>query len=77
MISSHNPEIKIIQTVAEDQEKIFASICSGASGYLLKTTTPSRLLLAIVKVHEGGAPMTPAFAQKVLEKFRRQSPASS
>ena len=78
MIKAHFPEVKIImQTVVEDDDKIFASICSGASGYLLKNTTPARLLQAIVEVYEGGAPMTPVIAQKVLEKFRRQSPASS
>ena len=78
IIKEHFPEIRIImQTVVEDGEKIFASICSGASGYLLKNTTPARLLQAIVEANEGGAPMTPAVARKVLEKFRRQSPASS
>jgi len=78
IIKEHFPEIKIImQTVVEDDDKIFASICNGASGYLLKNTTPARLLQAIIEVYEGGAPMTPAIAQKVLDKFRRQSPASS
>jgi DNA-binding NarL/FixJ family response regulator len=78
LIHEQFPEIKIImQTVVEDDEKIFASICNGASGYLLKNTTPARLLQAIVEVNEGGAPMTPAIAQKVLEKFRRQSSTSS
>jgi DNA-binding NarL/FixJ family response regulator len=78
IIKANFPGIKIImQTVVEDDDKIFASICSGASGYLLKNTTPSRLLQAIVEVYEGGAPMTPVIAQKVLEKFRRQSPISS
>ncbi len=78
IIESNFPETKIImQTVVEDDDKIFASICSGASGYLLKNTTPARLLQAIVEVHEGGAPMTPVIAQKVLDKFRRQSPVSS
>src|SRR5438552_17695909 len=78
MIHEQFPEIKIImQTVVEDDDKIFASICNGASGYLLKNTAPARLLQAIVEVNEGGAPMTPAIAQKVLEKFRRQSPALS
>lgn len=66
-----------MQTVVEDEEKIFASICNGASGYLLKNTTPVRLLDAIKEVYEGGAPMTPSIAQKVLEKFRIQSPVSS
>lgn len=78
IIKENFPEIKIImQTVVEDDDKIFASICGGASGYLLKNTTPARLLQAIVEVYEGGAPMTPVIAQKVLEKFRRQSPVSS
>ena len=78
IIKENFPEIKVImQTVVEDDDKIFASICSGASGYLLKNTTPARLLQAIVEVYEGGAPMTPAIAQKVLDKFRRQSPVSS
>ena len=78
VIKENFPEIKIImQTVVEDDEKIFASICGGASGYLLKNTPPTRLLQAIVEVYEGGAPMTPAIAAKVLEKFRRQSPTSS
>jgi DNA-binding NarL/FixJ family response regulator len=76
IIQENFPEIKIImQTVVEDEEKIFASICNGASGYLLKNTTPARLLESIIEVNEGGAPMTPSIAQKVLEKFRRQNPA--
>ena len=78
IIKANFPEIKIImQTVVEDDDKIFASICNGASGYLLKNTTPARLLQAIIEVYEGGAPMTPVIAQKVLDKFRRQSPVSS
>ena len=78
MIHEQFPEIKIImQTVVEDDDKIFASVCNGASGYLLKNTTPARLLQAIEEVHSGGAPMTPSIAQKVLEKFRKQSPVSS
>lgn len=78
MIHEQFPDIKIImQTVVEDDEKIFASVCNGASGYLLKNTTPARLLQAIEEVHSGGAPMTPSIAQKVLEKFRKQAPVSS
>ncbi len=78
IIKENFPDIRIImQTVVEDDDRIFASICSGASGYLLKNTTPARLLQAIEEVYEGGAPITPAIAQKVLDKFRRQSPTSS
>jgi len=71
LIQEISPATKIImQTVVEDEEKIFASICNGASGYLLKSTSPARLLEAIKEVYCGGAPMTPSIAQKVLEKFR-------
>ncbi|SRR5579871_155291 len=78
IIRENFPGIKIImQTVVEDENRIFASICNGASGYLLKNTAPSRLLQSIVEVNEGGAPMTPSIAQKVLEKFRSNSPVSS
>jgi len=78
IIKENFPETRIImQTVVEDEDKIFASICNGASGYLLKNTAPSRLLQAIVEVNEGGAPMTPSIAQKVLEKFRSNSPLSA
>ena len=78
IIKEHYPETRVImQTVVEDDDKIFASICNGASGYLLKNTTPARLLQAIVEVYEGGAPMTPSIAEKVLDKFRKKSAASS
>lgn len=74
-IKNNFPDMRIImQTVVEDDDKIFASICNGASGYLLKNTTPYRLLQAITEVYEGGAPMTLAIAEKVLNKFRKQSP---
>ncbi|SRR5260221_3411557 len=74
IIHDQFPKIKVImQTVVDDEDKIFASICNGASGYLLKNTPPAALLHAIMEVFEGGAPMTPAIAMKVLEKFRKQS----
>ena len=77
VIKANFPGTRIIMhTVVEDEDKIFTSICNGASGYLLKNTTPARLLQAIEEVHEGGAPMTPSIARKVLEKFRRQTPGS-
>lgn len=76
IIKENFSAIKVIMhTVVEDEEKVFASICNGASGYLLKNTTPIRMLESIKEVYEAGAPMTPSIAQKVLEKFRKQSPA--
>jgi DNA-binding NarL/FixJ family response regulator len=60
----------IIQTVFDDKTKIFQAIKAGASGYLLKTTSPSKLLEAIEDVVAGGSPMTPSIAFKALEMFR-------
>ena len=64
------PEIRIlIQTVFRDDEKIFNSLCAGASGYILKNDPLSKQLDAINEVYNGGAPMSPAIAKRVLEFF--------
>jgi DNA-binding NarL/FixJ family response regulator len=68
-----NPDLKILmQTIFEDNEKIFQSICAGASGYILKTTSPSRMLDFIKETYEGGAPMSPNIAAKVLKMMADQ-----
>ena len=65
------PEIKILmETVFEDDEKVFHSICNGVEGYILKNTPPSQILEAIKEIHDGGAPMTPSIASKVLAMFK-------
>ena len=56
----------IMQTVFEDDEKIFTAIQAGADGYFLKKTKPDQLIEGIRDVLEGGAPMTPSVARKVL-----------
>jgi len=63
----------IMQTVFEDEDKIFAAIHAGAHGYFLKKTHPNKLIEGIRDVLEGGAPMTPSVARKVLEMFNQQS----
>ena len=71
VIKEHFPEIPIlIQTVFFDDNYIFDAICAGASGYILKSTTPAGYLEAIADVHSGGSPITPGIAKKVLELFR-------
>ena len=68
------PGVQILmQTVFEDEDKIFASICAGASGYVLKNIAPLRLLDAIREVHEGGAFFTPSIARKVLKMAASQN----
>jgi DNA-binding NarL/FixJ family response regulator len=57
-------------TVYEEEDKIFSALCAGASGYLLKKTPPARLLESIREAVEGGAPMSPEVAGKVIRMFR-------
>ena len=61
----------IIYTVFEDDEKLFQCLCAGANGYLLKRTQPKKLFDAIHEVLEGGAPMSPQIARKVLNTFHQ------
>ncbi|RYF91265.1 MAG: response regulator transcription factor, partial [Chitinophagaceae bacterium] len=65
------PEIPIlIQTAFSDDNYIFDAICAGASGYILKTTTPAGYIEAIAEVQCGGSPITPGIAKRVLALFR-------
>ena len=71
IIGELHPHIKVImQTVFEDDEKIFDALRYGASGYILKKTEPKRIIEAIKEVIEGGSPMTPSIATRVLNYFR-------
>src|ERR1700712_5200605 len=63
----------MMQTVFEDNDKIFAAICAGASGYMLKKTAPQKMIEAIRETYAGGAPMTASVAIKVLQMFRLQN----
>ena len=67
--------IIIMQTVFTDNERIFQSITAGASGYLLKNTSPARILESIREAATGGAPMTPSIANKILKLFRGNNPS--
>jgi len=60
-------------TVYEEDEKIFEALRAGASGYILKKTTPSILLHAIRELYEGGAPMSSQIARKVVAAFSQQN----
>jgi len=74
-IRQEYPSVKIlIQTVFEDDDKIFAAVCAGASGYMTKKTSPAKLVDAIQEVYNGGAPMSPAVASKVLQLFQKFVP---
>ncbi len=65
----------VILTIHNDDTNVFNAICAGASGYLLKDSPPELVLTAIREVLEGGAPMNPHIARKVLEMFaQREAP---
>ena len=71
LIKEARPDTAVIMyTVFEDDEKLFQCLCAGANGYLLKKTPPARLFDAIQEVLEGGAPMSPTIARKVLNTFK-------
>ena len=75
LITRNFPTVQILmQTVFDDEEKIFSAIKAGARGYILKNTEPAKLLEGIREVYNGGAPMTPSVARKVLLQF--QEPAN-
>ena len=66
------PQAQILMlTVVEDHDRIFRSLAAGASGYLLKKTSPAKLLEAIREVHEGGSPMSSQIARRVVEEFQK------
>jgi DNA-binding NarL/FixJ family response regulator len=65
----------VMLTVYAEEDKVFESICNGACGYLLKETPPARLLEAISEAHDGGSPMTPEIARKVVTLFQKTSSA--
>jgi DNA-binding NarL/FixJ family response regulator len=70
IIKTNHPEIKVLmQTAFDDSDKIFESIRNGASGYILKSDKPLKILESIQEVMRGGASMNPAIAQKVLDFF--------
>jgi len=70
MIKEAMPLTAVIMfTVFEDDKKLFECLCAGANGYLLKKTAPGKLFEAIQEVMEGGAPMSPNIARRVLNSF--------
>lgn len=70
-LKRENPQLDIIMlTVQSDDDSIFESLCAGASGYLLKDTSPAELLVHIREVHDGGAPMSSSIARRIINSFR-------
>lgn len=65
------PKAQVLMlTVFEDSEKIFRALAAGASGYLLKRSSPKALIEAIEEVVAGGSPMSTSIARKVVQSFK-------
>ncbi len=74
MIQEKFPRLPVIMLTSFDEDdKVFQSICAGATGYLLKNTQPQKLIEAIREVQSGGAPMTPSIARKMMTHFQQQN----
>jgi len=72
LIKQQFPAVKIlIQTVFEDDMKIFEALCTGANGYILKNTSPVKMLEALTDVHNGGVAFNPVIAAKVARLFQQ------
>ncbi|UBM58359.1 response regulator transcription factor [Marinilongibacter aquaticus] len=74
LLKQKYPEVQVcMQTVFEENERIFAAICAGANGYILKGASPEKYISAIFDTHEGGSAMSPTIARKVLTMFQNQN----
>lgn len=71
-IKKEFPHIQVLmQTVFEDDDRVFDSICAGASGYILKNYLNTKLIDSIMELQYGGSPMSPSIARKVLNKMQQ------
>jgi DNA-binding NarL/FixJ family response regulator len=66
------PSMQVLMlTVYEDTDQIFKALEAGATGYLLKRSSPTKLLQAIREIHAGGSPMSSSIARKVVASFQK------
>lgn len=71
-LKNTTPEIQFIMfTIYEDNDQVFEALKAGATGYILKNTTPEKIVEAILELYEGGSPMSPKIARKVLQSFNK------
>ncbi|HET6528380.1 MAG TPA: response regulator transcription factor [Balneolaceae bacterium] len=78
IIKGKFPDVDIIMlTVYHDSHKIFNALRAGASGYLLKHTSLPEIKESIIKLVEGGAPMSPQIARKVINHFQENAPGKN
>ena len=75
ILKERHPELLILMlTVYDDNERIFDALCAGASGYLLKKTPWAKLIELLKEAADGGSPMSPEVARRVIDLFREIKP---
>ena len=75
LLKARSPGLALLMlTVYNDDDRIIQAVCAGACGYLLKKTPPARLLECLREVADGGAPMSPEVARRVMTLFREYRP---
>lgn len=67
----------LVLSVYEDDDRIFRALCAGACGYLTKKTPPDRIVGAIREAIDGGGPMSPEVARRVIALFRQFRPPAA
>jgi len=73
-IKKFNDAITVVmQTIFEDEDRVFNSILAGASGYLTKDAPPLTIIEAVKDAYKGGTPMTPFIAKKIIQQFQTQN----
>lgn len=73
LVKAKDQHLQVLMcTIYEDEENIFAALCAGAAGYLMKNTTPENFYHAIKAVHTGGSSMSPSIARKVVSSFQQK-----
>ena len=67
----------LVFTIFEDHQHVFEALAAGALGYILKSASPDRIIAALHDVMQGGSPITPSIARKLVERFSVQTPAQT
>lgn len=69
-IKNEIPKTQFIMfTIYEDNDQVFEALKAGANGYILKNTSPEKIIEALLELNDGGSPMSPKIARKVLSSF--------
>ena len=76
MVHRKHPDLQVlVHTISEDRDVVFGAIQAGASGYLLKGSSPRELIESLRSMHAGGVPISPRIAGKVLTELRTSADA--